>query len=154
MKEYDNIFIAWEESNKVVQKVCKYFGGEIIGSTLLFKQGYLSFDLINDIDVLVLTDKLQLAKEYLEENGYKEKGGDTVFTPGYAILKRSLLFEKENRYPIHLCNTDKKLEIYSIEKLFVEKFERMNDSDYKQLLSMIESRYKSKHSNNLCNRKP
>jgi hypothetical protein len=145
-----NIFIAWEESLKVVEKLHKYFGGEIIGSTLLFKQGYLNFNLINDIDVLIMNDKLMLAMEYLNDCGYKEQGGETRFPPGYAILKSSLLFVKENHYPIHLCNTEKPQPILTATELIAEKFIRMNDSDYKQLLFMIEKKYKSKHPNNLC----
>jgi hypothetical protein len=123
------------------EKVLKYFNGKEIGSILFVKQGWLTMDDINDIDILIDGSTLKNVREFLEDEGYKETQ-KPIILKGYSDTEGSLEFKKpESFHPIHICIKSKEnQEVYSLKKLFAEKFERGTDSDLMQLKKIIENK--------------
>lgn len=112
----------------LLKELHNYFGAEVGGSYLLYKEGHLSFEDINDIDLFIKSYSYNGVVNYLKDNKYIQV---TNRRP-YGGVENTDYFERPLYKTIHIIKDDN-FKQYSTAKLLKSKFERADKKDYIQI---------------------
>lgn len=128
---------------QIIKNLKDYFDCKVVGSYLFIKDGYLTMEEINDVDVMV-SDVPTLKKVivFLKDNGFEETNyPHTTGEDRYGNFNfGSLIFKADScELPIHLllAKSDPP-EVWSLPKILSKKWENRSKSDLTQLKLIVE----------------
>lgn len=121
---------------EVTEKILAYFNAKIVGSYLFVKADLLKESDINDVDIIVHEEVAKLLRNFLKDQGYKEtEPPENIQYQGWT--KGSFIFEYPNEPNIHII-TNKQLEVYPLEEIIMNKYERGEKKDFEQIIKICQ----------------
>ena len=120
---------------ELLNELQQYFQVRIIGSFLLFLDGLLKYESVNDIDLFITKERVEGARKYLASKGYKAKTKRAEYS-GVIVLDE---FENKGFKTIHLVqdSSEKSTPVYTTKELLTQKFVRGEHKDYVHLLEVL-----------------